>query len=168
MNDYFKLLDLPEQYNLDKNKLKQNYLIQQSKFHPDQLTDSANVDFLQKSMQLNEAYKILSDDYKRAEYLLKRRNIDFSDNNPQLKLPIEDLDFFFEQNNLVMETDEISDLKQIKEKYLDKKEVIIGELEDYFNNDNLVKALDITVKLKYFINLIKNIDNKIKDANNRD
>ena len=60
---YFQLLDLPEKYAVDKTQLKNKYLEMQIKFHPDKAADEKQRrEFLEKSMKLNEAQKILKDD----------------------------------------------------------------------------------------------------------
>ena len=45
---------------------------------------------------------------------------------------------------------------------------MVQELEGYFNENNLAKALDLTVRLKYLTNLVKNIKLKVKNADSRD
>ena len=45
---------------------------------------------------------------------------------------------------------------------------MVQALIECFEDNNITKALDITLRLKYLTNLVKNIDLKIKHANNRD
>src|SRR5690349_19634854 len=66
--NYFQLLGIGQQYNIDQSELKKQYFIMQSKYHPDKINESQT---LELSANINQAYKILQDDYLRAEYLLK-------------------------------------------------------------------------------------------------
>ena len=73
MNNLFQQLDIQEEYFLDKNILEANYLKAQGQYHPDKsvgLSENEKILAIKKSADLNEAYKTLNDDVKRAEYML--------------------------------------------------------------------------------------------------
>ena len=112
MVNYFELMNVPQQYQIDIAKLQQNLRQLQSKFHPDNNLDasvaeqnlslSANTDgFLRESIAklsalkpeqasaiINEAYNTLKNPDSRASHLLALKGISQSINQP-----IRDLDF---------------------------------------------------------------------------
>lgn len=71
--DSFALFQLPQQYDLDKGLLEERYLQLSRVTHPDlvreELRDDPRLTAL--SSFVNEAYRLLKDDFSRAEMLLK-------------------------------------------------------------------------------------------------
>ena len=61
MKDFYELLGVPR--NASKEDIKHAYRTLAHKFHPDKKGGDAN-----KFKEVNEAYSILSDEKKRAEY----------------------------------------------------------------------------------------------------
>lgn len=112
MVNYFELMNIPQQYQIDIAKLQQTLRQLQSKFHPDNNLDasvaeqnlslSANADSSlresiaqlsslkpeQASAIINEAYNTLKNPGSRASHLLALKGISQSINQP-----IRDLDF---------------------------------------------------------------------------
>ena len=64
MPDFFELLGLPNSFEVDQNLLQQNYFRLQQQFHPDKAKDNGA-----KSAEINEAYNILKNRTRRAEYM---------------------------------------------------------------------------------------------------
>jgi ribonuclease I len=64
--------------------------------------------------------------------------------------------------------DSVESLQSLKDNKMLTKSKMIEALTESFKDNNITKALDITVRLKYLTNLVKNIDLKIKHANSRD
>ena len=162
--NYFKLLGLGMDYDLDREELKSKYLQMQMQFHPDRAKDEEEKRvFLEYSMKINEAEKVLKDDYLRAEYMLKLSGVSF-DNILIKNVVSKD---YLEEVMTVYDMIDVADgkgLKSIIENSLISQQKIIYELEDYFKQNNLTKALDLTLRLKYLANLIKNIKSKINPA----
>ena len=79
---YFALLDLPESYVLDAAELERRYREKSRNWHPDRFSRaplSERAAVLQRATELNEAYRTLRSDGKRAEYLLKLYGVDLGD-----------------------------------------------------------------------------------------
>ena len=79
---YFALLDLPESYSLDAAELERRYREKSRHWHPDRFSRapaSERAAVLQRATELNEAYRTLRSDGKRAEYLLKLYGVDLAD-----------------------------------------------------------------------------------------
>lgn len=71
--DYFDLLGVPRSYDLDLEKLRNNFLALNRRIHPDFFSTEEN-DVRDASMriaaQINSAYETLRDPVQRAEYIL--------------------------------------------------------------------------------------------------
>lgn len=166
MINYFELFGLEQRYDIDKNKLKQSYLKKQAEFHPDRAQSNAEkVSFLEKSMQLNDAYKVFMDDYKRAEYLLAVLGRELTEETSKAVLSIEELEHIWQDNEKLDDLDELSELYQFEKNKLGEQIVLTDKLEQSFSADKLDEALELSVKLKYLTNLVKNTRLKIKHAN---
>lgn len=164
--NYFELLDLDKKYNIDIALLEKQYLSKQTLYHPDRVQDvSIKREYLEKSMLLNEAYKCLKDDYLRAEYLLILSGQMVDDQALQGILSESDLEEILELYEIIDEMEQASDLKELEVKKVIEKEQMMQELANYFEENNITKALDLTVRLKYLTNLVRNIKLKIKHAN---
>ena len=69
--NYFQLFDLATKYVIDKKLLDQKLFEKQAKFHPDNHIFSSEMqNSLEKSQEINLAYKVLKSDFLRAEYML--------------------------------------------------------------------------------------------------
>src|SRR5438046_10701262 len=65
---HFERLGLPRRFPLDPAELERNYLARSREVHPDHAgNDRAS---LEASAALNEAYSVLRDPFRRADYLL--------------------------------------------------------------------------------------------------
>ena len=165
--NYFELLDIEQKYDIDFALLKKQYLGKQALYHPDRASsDSLRTKNLDISMQLNEAYKILKDDYMRAEYLLKILGQKFDDRVMRDALTTIELEDIMTSHETLNAMEELSDLQLLKSNKMLEKATMIRVLTECFYKKNITKALDITVRLKYLTNLVKNIDFKIKHADN--
>jgi molecular chaperone HscB len=71
--DPFSTLGVPRRYDLDLNELERKYRDLQRALHPDRHTNAPASErrmTLQKAVEVNEAYRTLRDDQRRAEALL--------------------------------------------------------------------------------------------------
>jgi molecular chaperone HscB len=71
---HFERLGLPRRFALDPREIESCYLVRSRALHPDfhQLASSGEQQAsLQLSAELNEAYAVLRDPFRRAEYLLE-------------------------------------------------------------------------------------------------
>jgi len=160
--NHFKLFDIDQKFDLDLKELKTKYLSLQIKYHPDTAKDELEKrQKLEMSMLLNEAYKILYDDYSRAEYLLGiLGKLDKS-----AKLNQDELESFLREFEEVEELDH-DELVQKQQAKISEKKHMIAEIANSFSGEDFPKAQNLTVKLKYLMNLISNIKTKIDNANN--
>ncbi len=71
--DPFATLGLPRRYDVDPGELDRRYRELQKALHPDRYTGAGASErrmSLSKAVEVNEAYRVLRDDVKRAEALL--------------------------------------------------------------------------------------------------
>ena len=83
MKNFFKLFNIEKKFAIDVNLLEQKYLELQVKFHPD--SSSSDLNQIAKSMDINEGYKILSDDFLRGCHLLQLEKIDLINDDFAIK-----------------------------------------------------------------------------------
>ena len=80
--DHFALFDLPARFSIDLADLEKRYLALSRQLHPDRHATAGAAQRLasvQKTTDLNEAYRTLRDDFRRAEALLRRHGIETSE-----------------------------------------------------------------------------------------
>jgi molecular chaperone HscB len=81
--DYFSFFGLPRKLNLDIAALERDFYALSRKLHPDLYARSNEAEqrqwSLQKSSQLNDAYRTLKDPIARTEYLLRLQGVDLDE-----------------------------------------------------------------------------------------
>lgn len=83
---YFKWFDLPEDHNLDLNKLQEKYYALSKKMHPDNFQGKSALEhqLAQQALQLNhQAYQTLFCPIKRLSYILLLNKIDLASEEMQ-------------------------------------------------------------------------------------
>jgi molecular chaperone HscB len=79
VSTHFDLFDLPRGFRLDLTALDQRYRALSQQHHPDKFASSApkeRLQALERTTELNTAYKVLRDPAARASYLLKLEGLD--------------------------------------------------------------------------------------------
>jgi molecular chaperone HscB len=76
--NYFELFELPVSTTINRQLLAKKYFELQKKFHPDfytQASDWEQQDALEKTSELNNAFKVLKDPDATLQYLLKIKQV---------------------------------------------------------------------------------------------
>jgi molecular chaperone HscB len=84
--DYFSFFGLPRKLNIDTAKLERDFYQFSRKLHPDVFSRATAQEqewSLQKSSQMNDAYRTLKDPIARTEYLLKLEGVHFEEQSKQ-------------------------------------------------------------------------------------
>ncbi|HEX8952727.1 MAG TPA: Fe-S protein assembly co-chaperone HscB [Polyangia bacterium] len=84
--DHFEVLGLPRAYHLDAGDLERRYLALQKETHPDRFARAMpreRMEAMVRNTELNDAYKVLKNDIRRAEYILKLEGVDIGEEKPQ-------------------------------------------------------------------------------------
>jgi molecular chaperone HscB len=72
--DYFALFDIPRKLSIDLDSLEREFLQLSWKLHPDNFVNATEQErelSLQRSSEVNDAYRVLRDHVARVEYLLE-------------------------------------------------------------------------------------------------
>jgi molecular chaperone HscB len=99
-DDYFAFFALPEKLTIDAEALERRYLGLSWKLHPDNFVRAEEFErnlSLERSSQLNDAYRTLRDPVARVEYLLARKGVRKEGQTKQ-QAPPELLEEVFELN----------------------------------------------------------------------
>jgi molecular chaperone HscB len=83
--DYFAVFGVERRFALDLEALEGRYREQSRKLHPDRFAKAdarARRASLQRSVQLNEAWRTLKDPFRRAEYLLSLSDVSLAKDVP--------------------------------------------------------------------------------------
>lgn len=105
--DYFTLFNLSLDYQIDTSVLAPRYQELQRQYHPDRFataSDSEQLQAVQKTATVNDAYQTLKHPLRRAEYLLLLQGIDVQNEQHTMH----DTSFLIEQLELREELDLIS------------------------------------------------------------
>lgn len=97
--DYFAVFGLPPRYAVDRDELEARYLERAQAVHPDRFAaeDSAKRrEAMERSALVNEAYRVLRDPVRRAEYLVRLGGIDLDSSDPRGGAPGMDQAFLLE------------------------------------------------------------------------
>ncbi|HWR16779.1 MAG TPA: Fe-S protein assembly co-chaperone HscB [Terriglobales bacterium] len=165
--DYFSFFGLPRNLNLDVAKLERDFYQFSRKLHPDVFASASGKEqewSLQKTSQLNDAYRTLKDPIARTEYLLKLEGVHLEEQSksateaarqsgevkkqvvpPDLLEEVFELNMQLEEarmNKKMGEADEslTRDLQQTKEKLQAKFDALDTELKRYWNDWDSVVA----------------------------
>lgn len=89
---HFELLELPQRYALDPALLEARYRERSRHWHPDRFSRAPAAEraaVLARATDLNDAYKTLRSDARRAQYLLKLEGIDLGKEGPGNHLAVD-------------------------------------------------------------------------------
>lgn len=84
--DYFSFFGLPRKLNLDVNALEKEFYQLSRKLHPDLFVRTGDEEqrwSLEKSSQLNDAYRTLKDPISRTEYMLRLAGVELQEQSQQ-------------------------------------------------------------------------------------
>ena len=158
--DFFSFFGLPRKLNVDLAGLEREFYALSRKLHPDLYAGADTREqhwSLEKSSQLNDAYRTLRDPISRTEYLLKLEGVDLEEQSksatekarqsgqdkrqvvpPELLEEVFELNMQLEEarmNKKMGESDEqlASDLRATKKNLEDKYRGLDEELRGYWN-----------------------------------
>jgi molecular chaperone HscB len=84
--DFFSFFGLPRKLNIDTSKLERDFYQFSRKLHPDHFAQATGKEqdwSLQKTSQLNDAYRTLKEPIARTEYLLKLEGVHMEEQSKQ-------------------------------------------------------------------------------------
>lgn len=141
MKNFFEIFEFPVDFSIDQNLLEKKYHQFQHQFHP----DKSSSEDISHSIAINEAYKILSDDFARACYILRLKGIDILHDEKAVRVDISTLEEQLELQEKIseIEKNEIEDLrKKINSEF---KQLVA----DSMKTADLNASAQLLVKAKY-------------------
>lgn len=169
--NYFDLFEIEPAFVIDEKELRKKFYEKSRQFHPDMFgTKSAQdqVDALEKSTQINNAFKVLADDDERMKYLLEINGIEFAEGKESV--PQEFLMEVMDINEQLMEykmqpgeelrKDIQKQLSLLKSNLLNS----VGDILDNYNHHQteskkLELIKDYYLKRKYLNRIESNLEN---------
>ncbi len=146
-NNYFRFYGLEERFDIDQSELKRCYLEKSKKYHPDFYGDDPQAQNIAvaTSSYNNLAYKTLSNDIRRAGYLLE---IKFDKDAENTTLPGDFLMEMMELNESIDEMDPDSKPLLVEKIKLLKEETSQG-IKNYALEQNWQETQMEFLKWKY-------------------
>jgi molecular chaperone HscB len=117
--NHFELFNIPVSYELNKDDLQLAYLKLQKQYHPDNCESiEQQLEAVEKTILVNDAYDVLNDDVKLIQYYLKVQGLELSDKQIQENLDQDDLMYLLELQEMIADSPvKINEYKQqLKEK----------------------------------------------------
>jgi len=161
MTNYFKIFDLPEQFEINLNLLEQKYHDFLQEYHPDKNFAQNDFEKLQFSMVINEGYKVLNQDLTRAIHLLQLKNIDLdNDENNPIKPDYSTLSIILELQEKVAKVNQLEMAKILKKQLEEKINNQILKFATSFKDGNYVIASQAIIFAKYLKKTWQDLKNK--------
>lgn len=153
-------------FKIDAGQLRREFLQLQSATHPDKSgsmdpNDSLRKQYEDRSMQLNNAYKTLTNPLMRSEHLLKLQGVDALSERNSLEDPVLLMEIL-ELREALMEVDNEEELMRLKEENDAKISQSEDVLQEAFAKEDLETAKSETIKLSYWQSMKQQI-NELRD-----
>ena len=153
--NFFELFDLPVSYDVDLDKVQQQFMALQKQVHPDKFANGSDQEkriSMQQASWINEAQATLKDPVLRAIYLLKLKAIDFSLENETTM----DAEFLMQQlemrerlENIKNESDPLSALDLIAKEVKASTKTMMDGFAQSFGDGQLDEAREWIRKLQF-------------------
>jgi len=135
MSDYFSLLGLESNFDIDLVALETAYFREQRQYHPDKFVNKSPAErhaAMQRSVDINHAYQTLKDPRSRAQYLLSLHGITVGKEQDSIKpsqeLLMETLEWREEIEHASPHKDKLAEIeKLLQEKRMASLHVISRE-----------------------------------------
>lgn len=152
--NYFELLRLPVDFEIDLVALNENYRQAQQAVHPDKFATGSDAErrfAIEKTTELNQALQTLKHPLKRAQYLLQLQGLE---NQESIKNIAED--FLFDQLTLRETLSEINDFTELNvflAELENKIQNLLNQFKNNYQNKELHSAQETVDKLQFLYKL---------------
>ncbi|KAG5883074.1 hypothetical protein JTB14_031185 [Gonioctena quinquepunctata] len=163
--NYFKLFQIEEQFNIDEKFLKNKFRNLQNLIHPDKFSKRTHEEQTiseEYSSLINKAHSDLQSPLKRAEHLLKLKGQTISENQT-----VDDPEFLMEVMTLNEEVEDaegnIKKMKMLNEKNKMQVEKLLKNIDDSFRNSDIENAKKYIIILKYYSSISNRINESLRE-----
>jgi len=162
-NNFFEIFSLQESFDLDIDKLTDEYKKLQAQSHPDKFSnadDATRLQALQLSSIINDAYNTLKSPLKRAAYLLKLQGINPEEHNQsQLSesLLLQQMDWR-DQLDIASLEEDINTIDRLKQEVKKEYEECIQEFRANFSAAHYSDAKPVYHKLQFIGKMLSEIN----------
>ena len=169
--NYFELLGIPAQFDVDLALLDQHYRQLQSEVHPDRfVTASPNerMQSMQVATQANEAYQTLKNMTARARYLLELNGVDTQEESNTV-MPADFLMQQMEWREIIEDANtkqDISSLDALLNEVKSLSKSLALELNTQFHLKTYLDASETVRKLSFIDKIISDIHHAIETLEN--
>ncbi len=152
--DYFSLLGLPLQFDVDNAQLEQAYFAAQRTWHPDRFAGRGAEEKARAMMQatrINDAYHLLKSPLKRARYMLQLRGVEQGAAEPEILMEA------MEQRERFEQAKTLQDIVKIEKEISDSIILCISMLNELFNAKDIIGAGQVALRFQYLEKLAEEI-----------
>jgi len=152
--NYFELLHLPIDFEVDLAVLNENYRQVQKTVHPDNFAMGSDAErrfAMEQTTELNQALQILKHPLKRAQYLLQLSGFEHQEGIKNIAE-----DFLFEQLTLRETLSEINDFTELNVFLADlekKIQILLNEFKSNYQSKHWHLAQETVDKLQFLYKL---------------
>lgn len=154
--DHFQRMGVDEDYDVDVNMLDRRYFDLQRQLHPDRFatrTSRERALSQQQATSLNEAYEILKDPLRRADYLVHLRGAEvLPEGCDMINDPVVLMEAM-ELRERLADADGLDEVEAISLETHRDMDDCVEELKGAFADDDLKTACRLTTRLKYLTKL---------------
>ncbi len=156
MKNYFEIFGFLPQFEIDLKELEKKYLKLQHQFHPDQ----SSLDDISKSIEINEGYKTLSNDFLRACYLLKLQGINIIEDEKAAKVDFSTLAEILELQEKILELSDKDEIEKLKTQINNEIKTLIDSFSNHFKDNQINSATQFLIKAKYLKKSLEDLKRK--------
>ncbi|MCE3255100.1 MAG: hscB [Rickettsiaceae bacterium] len=151
--NHFEKFNLPTSFQIDEEKLENQYLKLQQQFHPDVTKDQTESEI--NSILINQAYQILKNPLKRVIYFLQLQNMDIEDEKCSVKPAQETLIFVMNLREEILENqNDQAAINEIKQKIKNLISEEMPKITELLAKNNFQEAAQMLIKMKYLDKII--------------
>jgi molecular chaperone HscB len=171
VTDYYQLFGIPRSLNLSLDELQKRFYELSRQLHPDrfmQKPEAERQQALDKSSELNDAYRTLKDPIKRAQYLLGQEGFDIGEQRSK-DVPPELLEEVFELNMALEEMRSGDDsarpqLEAAEKNFTNMLSDVDRQLESLFEKYDQSQSRDVLGEIRGVLNRRKYILNLVDEV----
>ena len=151
-SDHFFRLGLQPTFDVDKEKLDQQYFHLQRQLHPDRFVSRSPQErsfSQQQATAINDAYESLREPLSRADYLIDLLS---NDDNPDGRARVNDQELLIESMEMreaLMGADTLEQIDSLLDRAQNDIKLCIETLSKSFSNNDIDNACKHTMRLKY-------------------